>query len=137
MISEKNRHEHDMTLSQQFGMITVKNVVRSFLDAGIDFNIFTLEVNGHIYKKFSHMNSFIIDDFGEVDTIIFELKENEETRIQFFNIYDEILEVDNFKGFELIIEAINSRIKKLHIRGNKRNNRTKYFLSAKRKGVTQ
>lgn len=108
MISEKNRREHDMTLSQQFGMITVKNVARSFLEAGIDFNIFTLEVDGHIYKKFSSMNSLIIEDFGEVDTIIFELKENEETRIQFFNIYDEILEVDNFKGFELIIEAINS-----------------------------
>ena len=105
---KRKTYEKEMTISQQLGMVTLKNTMRVFADYGVDFQIFTRESEEVIVKEFSRIKAVdTIDANGElfmdaVTEIAFRFPKNEEAKIWFYNLHDEIIEVDCFKGFEVI-----------------------------------
>lgn len=100
--------EKNMTLSQQLGMVTLKNTLKVFADYAINFQLISKETDECITKKFTRLPLIdMVDANGElfmdaVTDIVFRLYKNDEAAIRFYNVHDEILEVDCFKGFEAI-----------------------------------
>lgn len=106
-------HEKDMTLSQQLGFCTVKNIGRIFLDRGYSFQVITTEIDGEhekpeIRKTFTRIPpKSLIDNFGEsvfddVTDIEIRLYQEKEAEIFFFNAHDESVRMDCFQGFDYI-----------------------------------
>ena len=108
---KENTWEKEMVMGQQLGMVTLKNTMRVFVDYGVDFQIVTQEDSAVIKKEFSRFGIVDIIDIGgevyfkDVTEIVFMLHKDKETTIRFYTLQDEILELDCFKGFELITET--------------------------------
>ena len=100
--------EKAMTMDQQLGMVTLKNTMKVFADYGVDFQIVTQEDANCIKKRLTYFGSVdVLNSDGEivvddVTEIAFMLHKDGVTKIRFYNTYDEILELDRFKGFEYI-----------------------------------
>ena len=107
---EKRTLEKDMTIAQQLGMVTFKNVIRALIDNSIDFQVFTRELDGYIVKEIGRLPFYFRDDNNviDIDTISFRFFENSETLIYIYpdDERDLIEEYDCFKGFNVILNLI-------------------------------
>lgn len=117
----KRFFEKHMTLNQQYGMAQFHNIIRILLDYGIDFDVNTEEkIGGHILKIITFKNYYFYYD-GEfpvhkigvllrtdiIERQLGDVKITEGNVIRFFNLeHDEILEVDSFKGVDVIFNSI-------------------------------
>lgn len=109
----KHTAEKDMTLSQQFGMVTLTNTLRFMLAQGHSFQVTTQESENAIYKEITRFGVFDFEtqngDFKQecCDEIVFCLYKDEETKVRFYNTdCDEFFEHDCFIGFDMITNTL-------------------------------
>lgn len=108
---KKRTLEKDMMSSQQLGLITFKNVIAALIDNAIDFQVITKETDSYIVKEIDRFGYLMLDDNVICDRIRFQMNNNCETMIEFYDIDDYLEREDCFKGFEIILNAISEAVK--------------------------
>ena len=107
----KRTLEKEMTLNQQLGMVTVKGVVKLFVDNGVDFQIATQESFTTIVKEFMRFDTLdLVDAEGNtlleaVTRIVFRLHQKGETKVVFYNLYNDVYSTDRYRALEIIAET--------------------------------